>query len=134
MYIEKNLFNNILNMFIDVKGKSISNLNAGKDMCIICNRLEIAMPLDINDPKLKVYYTLTWEQRKKLCEWFKVPKFLDGYASNIRWCFDMNKFKLHDLESHNCHMLMERLPPMAIKEWHPKFVWSATVEINLSFQ
>ncbi|KAL0458231.1 UNVERIFIED_CONTAM: hypothetical protein Slati_0450300 [Sesamum latifolium] len=41
MYIEKNMFDNIFNTVIDIKGKTKDNLNARKDLKIICNRPEL---------------------------------------------------------------------------------------------
>ncbi len=31
-------------------------------------------------------YTLTKDDKKKLCDWLKCVKFPDAYASNIGWC------------------------------------------------
>ncbi|KAK4389817.1 hypothetical protein Sango_2318700 [Sesamum angolense] len=43
MHIEKNVFDNIFNTEIDIKGKTKDNLNARKDLKIICNRLELEL-------------------------------------------------------------------------------------------
>ncbi|KAL0287390.1 UNVERIFIED_CONTAM: hypothetical protein Scaly_2766300 [Sesamum calycinum] len=43
MHIEKNVFDNIFNTVMDIKGKTKDNLNARKDLKIICNRSELEL-------------------------------------------------------------------------------------------
>ena len=42
----------------------------------------------------------------------KVP---DGYAFNISWCVQVNERKIFGLKSHDCHVLMQQLLPLAIR-------------------
>ncbi|XP_047326651.1 uncharacterized protein LOC124930343 [Impatiens glandulifera] len=41
MHVEKNVFENLINTIMNVKGKTKDNLNARKDMFLICNRPEL---------------------------------------------------------------------------------------------
>ncbi|KAL0346362.1 UNVERIFIED_CONTAM: hypothetical protein Scaly_1652200 [Sesamum calycinum] len=43
MHIEKNAFDNIFNKVTDIKGKTKDNMNARRDLKIICNRLELEL-------------------------------------------------------------------------------------------
>jgi len=80
MHIEKNIFEQITNTIISVKGKckrrklnlQVTNDNVG-------GRREV-MPT--------APYVLSKEQRKVLCEWICGLKFSDGYASNLSRCVD----------------------------------------------
>ncbi|KAL0302854.1 UNVERIFIED_CONTAM: hypothetical protein Sradi_6153500 [Sesamum radiatum] len=83
MHIEKNMFDNIFNTFINIKGKSKDNLNARKDLTIICDRLELQVDERRSNIMPKVVYTLTKDQKRKVCEWIKCLKFPDGYTSNL---------------------------------------------------
>ncbi|KAL0360854.1 UNVERIFIED_CONTAM: hypothetical protein Sradi_3769900 [Sesamum radiatum] len=48
---------------------------------------------------------------------------------------DMLTFlRLHDMKSHDCHVLMQKLIPVAFCELLPEFVWSALMEVSLLFQ
>jgi hypothetical protein len=38
MHIEKNVFENIFNTVMDVKGKTKDNIKAGLDVALFCNR------------------------------------------------------------------------------------------------
>ncbi|KAK4390388.1 Zinc finger BED domain-containing protein RICESLEEPER 1 [Sesamum angolense] len=83
MHIEKNVFDNIFNTVMDIKGKMKDNMNARRDLKIICNRLELE--LDERRPNVmpKAVYTLAKEQKRRVCEWIRVLKFHDESASNL---------------------------------------------------
>ncbi|KAL2252648.1 UNVERIFIED_CONTAM: hypothetical protein Sindi_0059500 [Sesamum indicum] len=46
----------------------------------------------------------------------------------------MKELRLHGMKSHDCHVLMQMLIPIAFREMHPKPVWSALAEVSLLFQ
>ncbi|XP_057248004.1 uncharacterized protein LOC130590093 [Beta vulgaris subsp. vulgaris] len=46
----------------------------------------------------------------------------------------MQSGKLHSMKSHDCHVFMERLLPIALKELLPVHVWKAVTEISLFFR
>ncbi|KAL0349978.1 UNVERIFIED_CONTAM: hypothetical protein Sradi_4147000 [Sesamum radiatum] len=106
MHIEKNVFNNIFNMVMDIKGKTKDNMNARRDLKIICNRQE----LELNEHRVnvmpKAVYTLAKEQKRGVCEWIRGLKFPEEYTSNLACCFDMKKLRMHGMKSHNCHVFM----------------------------
>lgn len=82
----------------------------------------------------KAIYTLKEESKKLLCEWVKNLKFLDEYVSNMGRCVDMTKHKLFGMKSHDCHVFMQRLVPIAFRELLPKKVWEALTEMSLFFR
>ncbi|KAL0434381.1 UNVERIFIED_CONTAM: hypothetical protein Slati_2772400 [Sesamum latifolium] len=78
MHIEKNIFDNIFNTVMDIKEKTKDNLNTRMDLKSICNRPKLE--LDERRPNImpKAAYTLTKEQKRRVCEWIKGLKFPDG--------------------------------------------------------
>ncbi|KAL0439446.1 UNVERIFIED_CONTAM: hypothetical protein Slati_2427600 [Sesamum latifolium] len=96
---------------MEKKGKGIEH-NARKDLKIICNRSKLEV--DERRPNVipKVIYTLTREQKRRICEWISLLKFLDGYVSNLARCVDMKELKLHGMKSHDCQVFMQKLIPM----------------------
>jgi hypothetical protein len=46
MHIEKNVFENIFNTIIDVKGKKKDNINARLDIDLFCNRKNMELVFD----------------------------------------------------------------------------------------
>ncbi|KAL0321978.1 UNVERIFIED_CONTAM: hypothetical protein Scaly_2494200 [Sesamum calycinum] len=114
--------------------KDQDNLNARKDVEIICDRPEIAVSGDRLGKMTKAVYTLDRDQKRKILEWIKALRFPDGYTSNLGRCIDLNELKLHGMKSHDCHVFVERLIPTAFREMLPEFVWNALTEVSLLFQ
>jgi len=79
-------------------------------------------------------FALNKEQKKALCEWIKNLKFPDGYASKFSRCIDVQGDKLHGLKSHDYHIIMERLLPIALRELLPTNVCKAITEISQFFR
>ena len=131
MQIEKNVFENIFNTVMNVDGKTKDNAKSRLDLMEICRRPE----LHVVDGKLpKACYTLDKNGRNELCIWVQNLIFPDGYASNIARCVDMRKHKLFEMKSHDCHVFMQRLIPIAFREMLPLAVWKALTELSLLFK
>ncbi|XP_039138739.1 uncharacterized protein LOC120276064 [Dioscorea cayenensis subsp. rotundata] len=106
LHIEKNVFENVFYTVMNVKGKSKDNMKARKDVGILCDRKEIAIPSNsISQTIPKALYTLTKDQRRVICEWLHNLRFPDGYASNLGKCVDMNALKITCMKSHDCHTI-----------------------------
>ncbi|KAL0394601.1 UNVERIFIED_CONTAM: hypothetical protein Slati_4426300 [Sesamum latifolium] len=81
----------------------------------------------------KAVYTLTREQKRRICEWITRLKFSDGYTSNMARCVDMKELRLHGMKSHDCYVSMQKLP-ITFREMLPQSVWSALTEVSILFQ
>ena len=122
MHIEKNVFENIFNTVINVDGKTKDNAKSRLDLMEICCQPE----LHVVDGKLpKACYTLDKNGQNELCIWVQNLRFPYGYASNIARCVHMRKHKLFGMKSHDCHVFMQRLIPIAFREMLPLAVWQA---------
>ncbi|KAK6803440.1 hypothetical protein RDI58_001224 [Solanum bulbocastanum] len=73
------------------------------------------------------------EQKRKICEWVKSLKMPDGYASNLGKRADIERGILHGMKSHDCHVFMEQLLPIAFCGL-PENIWKPMAEINLFFK
>ncbi|XP_039146743.1 uncharacterized protein LOC120283984 [Dioscorea cayenensis subsp. rotundata] len=99
MHIEKNVFDNIMDTIFDIPGKTKDNLNVRKDLHILCDRPELHVPIDNTVPhKPKAKYTLTKNEKVKICSWVRALRFPDGYASNLGRCVDINECRLKKYE------------------------------------
>ena len=49
-------------------------------------------------------------------------------------CVDMRKHKLFGMKSHDGHVFMKRLIPIAFRELLPTNVWQALTELSLFFK
>ncbi|KAL0362343.1 UNVERIFIED_CONTAM: hypothetical protein Scaly_1189500 [Sesamum calycinum] len=132
MHIEKNVFENIFNTVMDIKGKTKDNLDTRRDLKSICNRPELKLDERRSNVIPKVVYTLGNEQ-KKVCEWIRGLKFPDRYASNLACCVNMMELRMHGMKSYNCHVL-QKLIPIAFRKMLPEHVWSALTKVSLLLQ
>lgn len=135
MHIEKNFFDNLFNTVMDVKDKTKDNVNARLDMERYCRRSELHIHELANGKffKTKAKYTFTLEEKRRIADWFKNLKMPDGYSSNISNCSDVHEGKLTGLKSHDCHILMENLLPIAFDSL-PDPIWKAITEISQFFK
>ncbi|XP_050222364.1 uncharacterized protein LOC126672458 [Mercurialis annua] len=79
-------------------------------------------------------YALDRDGKKALLEWIKLIKFPDGYASNFSRCVDTISLKMHGMKSHDCHIFMQRISPIALRELLPKEVWEPLIELSIFFR
>jgi len=135
MHVEKNVFDNVFNTVMDIKGKTKDNANARIDMKKICKRPTLELIVE-NDKykKPKATYVLNYNQRKMVCGWVKQLKFPDGYVSNIARRINVEEGKINGMKSHDCHVFMERLIPLAFRDMLPKPIWRALTELSLFFK
>ena len=82
-------------------------------------------------PKAK--YSLTSDEAKFVCKWVKELKMPDGYASNLSRCADVNRGAMHGMKSHDCHVFMQNLLPIAFRSL-PDEVWKPLTEISQFFK
>nr|XP_043637839.1 uncharacterized protein LOC122608823 [Erigeron canadensis] len=113
MHIEKNVFENLFHIVMDTS-KSKDNVKSRKDVELYCDRAVLHL-FNVNNKltKPKAAYSLTKPQVKKVCEWLKNVKFPDGYASNIGGCVNITDSTFYSFKSHDCHVFMQRLLPIA---------------------
>ncbi|KAL0363997.1 UNVERIFIED_CONTAM: hypothetical protein Sangu_0497300 [Sesamum angustifolium] len=134
MHTEKNVFDNIFNTVMNIKKKTKDNVNARRDLKIICNHPELEF--DERTPNImpKVVYTLGKEQKRRVCEWIRGLKFPDGYASNLTRWVDMMELWMHGMKNHDCHVFTQKLIPISFREILFEHVWNALTEVSLLFQ
>ncbi|XP_050238139.1 uncharacterized protein LOC126687627 [Mercurialis annua] len=99
----------------------------------ICDRPGLA-----KDPAtgrfLKAIHALDRDSKRVLHEWIQKIKFPDGYASNLSRYVDLKGLKMHGMKSHDCHVFMQRLLPIALRELLTKNVWEPITELSIFFR
>ncbi|WVY94426.1 hypothetical protein V8G54_033514 [Vigna mungo] len=115
MHIEKNFFDNIFNTVMNASGKSKDNEKAQMDLGLYCRQKDLELKTHSNGKmyKSKANYTLLVDQSKQVCHWLKDLRMPGGYSSNLSRCVDVNRGKLIGMKSHDCHVFMECLLPIA---------------------
>lgn len=130
MHIEKNIFDNIIGTIMDIDGKTKDGLNARLDM----QEMGIRPNLHPREEDGKVVYdaapyTLSIEDIKALCQWLLKLKVPDGYSSNISRCVTASGRSISGLKTHDCHVFLETLLPLAARELLPKNPREAIIEL-----
>ena len=135
MHIEKNVFDNVFNTVMDVKGKTKDNVKARFDLKVLCKRPELELQhVQGKVVQPKAAYVLGARQIKEVLQWLKQLRFPDGYVSNIARCVNVNEGKIYGMKSHDCHVFMQRLMPLAFRELLPKQIWGAMTELSQFFR
>lgn len=135
MHIEKNVCDNLIGMLLGVSGKTNDNLNARLDLQVLGIRTSLH-PVR-RGPKLVLplaCYTLSKQQKMKLCEFLKNLRLPSGYSSNISRCVKLKDSKLISLKSHDYHVLMQRILSVAIKGLLPKNVCKTLIDMSNTFR
>ncbi|WMV08298.1 hypothetical protein MTR67_001683 [Solanum verrucosum] len=78
-------------------------------------------------------YTLSPEEKHKLCLFLKNLKVPDGFSSNISQCVNLKDHKISGLKSHDCHVFLQHLPPLALRGMLSKEVCEPLIELSLFF-
>jgi len=135
MHIEKNVFDNVFHTVMDNKEKTKDNENARLDLAEFCHRNELLLKINPNGKhiKPKAKFSLTNKQKTDVCEWVKGLKMPDGYASNISRCVDTKHRRLFRMKSHDCHVFMECLLPIAFNAL-PEPIWKPLTELSQFFR
>ena len=134
MHIEKNVCESIIGTLLDINGKSKDGLNASKDL----QEMGIRHSLHPQDRGTKTYlpaavHTLSKNEKQIFCKRLFDLKLPDGYSSNIANCISLEDCKITGLKSHDCHVLMQQLLPVALKGLMPKGPRNAVLRLCAFF-
>lgn len=80
------------------------------------------------------YHALEKNQKKTICKWVEKLRFPNGYVSNLRRCVNLTASRLFRMKSHDGHVFMHRLMPIAFRETLPKYAWEALTMLSLFFK
>jgi hypothetical protein len=57
-------------------------------------------------------------------------KFPDGFASNISRCVNAEGTRLQGLKTHDCHILLQRILPAAMRGFLDRDIYEALAELG----
>ena len=134
MYVEKNVCDSIIGTLLNIKGKTKDGINARKDLVEMSVRFELQP-----QPHGKLKYlppachTLSKSKKISFCGCLGGVKVPQEHSSNIKSLISMEDLKLIGLKSHDCHVLMQDLLPIAIRGILPKSVRQVITRLCLFF-
>ena len=120
MHMERNVAKSIVSTLLHC-GNSKDGLNTRKDL----EHLGIRKDLHPRAKGKRTYllvapWSLSKSEKKVLCKRLFDFKGPDGYCSNISRGVSVEECKVSGLKSHDCHVLMQQLLPVAVKGLLPK--------------
>jgi hypothetical protein len=136
MHQECNIVESIISMCLDVIGFSKDNMNARKDLAVLCDRplLEVKINTKGNLTRPWAPYFLKPVERKEILKWLKKLKFSDRYAANIKWAVNVGTSKLNGLKSHDYHIIMERLLSVMLRGYFDIDLWKMFAELSYFYR
>lgn len=134
MHIEKNICEYILGTFLGMAGKSKDSTNSRLDLEDMGIRKHLHLIRDGDSYSAPhAPYTMTKTQKADCYDFLKSVKFPDGYASNLATCVTADGCNLQGLKTHDCHILLQRIIPAAVRGIMPKDINEALAELGNFF-
>jgi hypothetical protein len=120
---------------MDVKRKTKDNIKARLDLVLFCNRKNMELICDGSQvAKPRASFVLEKNAQLLVYKWLKSLCFPDGHASNISRLVNIEECILYGMKSHDCHVFMQTLIPLAFRDLLLKGISDALTEISHFFR
>jgi hypothetical protein len=128
MHVTKNVCVNLLG-FLGVYGKAKDTPEAREDQQLLKDPKNLH-PMRTDKGRLRpASYVLTKEEKEIFFEVLSSMKVPSGFSSNIKGIINMAEKKFQNLKSHDCHVLMTQLLPVALRGLLPENVRVSIVQL-----
>ncbi|XP_024195897.1 uncharacterized protein LOC112199069 [Rosa chinensis] len=135
MHIEKNVCDSIIGTLFNIPGKTKDGVAARLDLVEMGIRTGLGPTPGQKKDKLPLAsWNLLLEEKRAMCMSFFNMKGPYGISSNIRNLVSLDDLRLVGLKSHDCHMVMQQLLPIAIRSSLEKPVRFAIIRFCLFFK
>ena len=74
------------------------------------------------------------KKKKAFCDFLREIKFPNGFASNISRCVNAEGTKVQGLKTHDCHILLQRILPAAMRGLLDNDIYEAIAELGKFFK
>jgi hypothetical protein len=136
MHMEKNVCEGVLRVLLNTPGKMKDNLQARQDLEDMGIRKELH-PQDRGNGRYYLppaCYTLSAAEKTSMLECLRGVKVPSGYCANIKRLVSMKDKRLVGMKSHDCHVLMTQLLPIAIRGILPEKVRDPIIKLCQFFK
>ena len=136
MHLKKNICESLVGTIMNTKGKGKDHENARADLEEMGIRPELYVEEAENGKALPVAaITMSRKEKKELCQFLHSVKFPSGYSSNFARLVSMKELKLNFamMKSHDCHVLMTSVLPVAIRNVLPMKVRETVMSLCFFF-
>ena len=124
----------LIGTLLNIKGKTKDGLQSRQDLVDMGIRQQLHSQAQGRQTYLPpACYTMSTKEKKHFCGCLKNVKVPQGYSSNIKRLVSVNDLKLVGLKSHDCHVLMQQLLPVAVRGIFPEKVRVAITRLCFFF-
>lgn len=131
MHIEKNVCESVIGTLLAIEGKNKDGAKARKDLENMGIRTSLhAQQIGENRTILPAaQFTCSKQEKEIIFRFLQKVKVPDGYASNIAKRFSNKEKKLWGLKSHDYHVIMQQLLPIAVRALNQKQLSTAISDL-----
>ncbi|XP_074338682.1 uncharacterized protein LOC141676833 [Apium graveolens] len=116
MHVEKNVCDSLIGTLLNMKSKSKDSEASRLDMIDMGVRADLAPQKGEKKPTYPPsIFNLSKAEKKKMLSSLMHMKLPYTHASNIKNCVSMEELKMFGIKSHDCHILLQQLLPIAIR-------------------
>ncbi|XP_056695419.1 uncharacterized protein [Spinacia oleracea] len=116
MHIEKNVSENILGTLLSMdKSRDSRNDREALEAWRIKSHLWLSTNPNGGECMPPASYSMSTEEKERFLNVLQKIKVPDGYGSNLSSCVNMKQRKLINLKSHDNHVLMQDILPVALR-------------------
>ena len=135
MHIEKNICEALIGTILNILGKTKDTAKARLDLKDLGIKKELQFRDDGESCEMPhARYTLSTRNKKAFCDFLRKVKFPDGFASNISRCVNAEGTKVQGLKTHDCHILLQRILPAAMRGFLDNDIYEAIAELGKFFR
>ncbi|XP_074323278.1 uncharacterized protein LOC141660213 [Apium graveolens] len=134
MHVEKNVCDSLIGTLLNMRHKTKDSAAAHRDMMEMGVRSYLAPQVGVK----KTYFppspfTLSKAEKRTFLSSLMSMKLPYGHASNIKNCVSMPDLNIYGLKSHDCHILLQQLLPVAIHSVLSKHVRVTIIRLCFFF-
>ena len=136
MHLEKNVMDNILGTVLNLKDWTKGNYKARLDLVDMGIRSELHLRRKGDDKYMipPACFHITALEKDGFLQVLQDVKVPDGYASNISRHVNLKERKISGLKSHENHILMQQLLPIALRGSLPSHVTGLLIKLACFFR
>jgi hypothetical protein len=124
MHIEKKICESLIATILNILGKTKDTVKARLDLKDLGTRKELQFKENGDSCEMpNARYTLSKEKKKAFCDFLREVKFLDGFSSDISRCINVDGTKVQGLKTHDCHIMLQRILPVAVRDFLDKHIY-----------
>lgn len=125
----------MLGTFLALPGKSKDSINARLDFEDMGIRKDLHLKCDGGTYVVPhAPYIMDKNQKVAFYDFLRSVKFPDGYASNLASCITADGCNLQGLKTHDCHIILQRILPAALRGIMHDEIYVAIAELGNFFQ